>query len=157
MTLVQSETYYTNQIKISYTLILLFKERFGTLSKCSYKRNDNILLYLLLKWWIKNEIYSRSHCIELMAQREELLKRKVERETMARKRIEEKYSSLVSFFLIEWYWLSFCIINIGCDLSWSPVSELTKLKSMLIYLQNASIIFTKIKRFCHNRKGFFIT
>jgi hypothetical protein len=35
-----------------------------------------------------------------MAQREELLKRKVERETMARKRIEEKYSSLVSFILI---------------------------------------------------------
>jgi hypothetical protein len=40
-------------------------------------------------------VATMSHCIELMAQREELLKRKVERETMARKRMEEKYNKLV--------------------------------------------------------------
>ena len=45
-------------------------------------------------------VATMSHCIELMAQREELLKRKCERETMARKRIEEKYSKLVRIIFI---------------------------------------------------------
>ena len=46
-------------------------------------------------------VATMSHCIELMSQREELLKRKVEREMMARKRIEEKYNSLVSRSLVQ--------------------------------------------------------
>ena len=36
-----------------------------------------------------------SHCIELMSRREEALKRKVEKEMMMRKKMEEKYEALV--------------------------------------------------------------
>ncbi len=38
-----------------------------------------------------------THCIDLMAHREEALKRKIEKEMLLRKRMEEKYEALVIF------------------------------------------------------------
>jgi hypothetical protein len=40
-----------------------------------------------------------------MAQREELLKRKVEREAAARKRLEDKYNLLVRWTLVDRFFL----------------------------------------------------
>ena len=43
-------------------------------------------------------VATMSHCIDLMNQREDQLKKKLEREQIARKRLEEKCAHLVSYF-----------------------------------------------------------